>query len=215
MASGTASSQAAADAVRAFAQELHGGDRDYDSLLAAIGDSTKYVLIGEASHGTEDFYRERAEITKRLIVEKGFAAVALEADFPDTATVNAYVKGGLGRGADSIQALAEFNRFPGWMWRNTVMLEFLGWLRDFNATRPAEKKVGVYGLDLYSLVRAGCGVPVDQRAIHWQLEHRQPGRATLVCSTGPSARCWRTCARWTPQRPSGLPTSTRASAGTG
>lgn len=176
----TASSATVADAVRPFAQQLHGGDRDFDSLIKAIGDA-KYVLIGEASHGTHDFYRERAEITKRLIVEQGFAAVALEADFPDTATINAFVKGGLSRGAESIQALADFQRFPAWMWRNTVMLDFLGWLRDLNDGRPPEAKVGVYGLDLYSLVRAIVG------PCHWPRPTHLT-RAQYACAARPRSQ---------------------------
>lgn len=123
---------------------------DYDPLIASIGDS-RFVLIGEASHGTHEFYRERAEITKRLITEKGFNAVAVEADFPDAYRVNRYVRGDPGD-EDAVESLGGFKRFPAWMWRNADVLDFVGWLRAHNDDRaPSESKVGFYGLDLYSL----------------------------------------------------------------
>lgn len=124
--------------------------KDYDPLLDAIGDR-RLVLIGEASHGTHEFYRERAQITKRLIREKGFDAVAVEADFPDAYRVNRYVRGE-GNDPDAVESLGGFKRFPAWMWRNADVLDFVGWLRshndDLSNSRP---KVGFYGLDLYSL----------------------------------------------------------------
>jgi erythromycin esterase-like protein len=107
-------------------------------------------LIGEATHGTHEFYRERSFITRRLIVEKGFAAVAVEADWPDTYRVNRYVRGA-SRDEDAVQALADFGRFPTWMWRNADVLDFVGWLRTHNETQPADARAGFYGLDLYSL----------------------------------------------------------------
>src|SRR5271157_4915779 len=98
------------EAVRTAAHPLRGTADDYDSLLEFIGDS-RFVLIGEASHGTHEFYRERAQITKRLIREKGFEAVAVEADWPDADRVNRYVRG-RGSDADAIDALEGFKRFP-------------------------------------------------------------------------------------------------------
>jgi erythromycin esterase-like protein len=113
-----------------------------------IGDA-RFVLIGEASHGTHEFYRERAEITKRLIQEKGFTAVAVEADWPDAYRVNRYVRG-ISNDATSADALAGFDRFPTWMWRNTVVVNFVDWLREYNSTLPkTATKTGFYGLDLY------------------------------------------------------------------
>jgi erythromycin esterase-like protein len=109
------------------------------------------VLIGEASHGTHEFYQQRAEITKRLIREKGFTAVAVEADWPDAYRVNRYVRG-INNDASSLEALDGFKRFPVWMWRNTVVLDFVDWLRAYNdGVPPNSKKAGFYGLDLYSL----------------------------------------------------------------
>jgi len=124
--------------------------RDYDPLLALVGEA-RFVLIGEATHGTQEFYHERAEITKRLIVEKGFSAVAVEADWPDAYRVNRYVRG-QSDDSDARAALGDFQRFPTWMWRNTEVRAFVEWLRSFNAALPARtEQVGFYGLDLYSL----------------------------------------------------------------
>jgi erythromycin esterase-like protein len=137
-------------AVRKAARPLRGGAADYDPLLDLIG-NRHFVLIGEASHGTHEFYRERAQTTKRLIREKQFNAVAIEADWPDAYRVNRYVRGA-GDDAEVIDALAGFQRFPAWMWRNADVLDFAGWLRDHNDSAPAEStKVGLFGLDLYSL----------------------------------------------------------------
>ena len=137
-------------ALRAAAYPLAGSDRDYDPLMDRIGDA-RFALLGEASHGTHEFYRERAEITKRLIVEKDFTAVAVEADWPDAYRVNRYVRG-LSDDIDAVEALSGFRRFPTWMWRNTVVVEFVAWLRAHNdALPPDAPKVGFYGLDLYSL----------------------------------------------------------------
>src|SRR5215213_3504044 len=95
-----------------------GQKQDYDALINAIGTS-RFVLIGEASHGTHEFYQERAVITKRLLEEKGFDAVAVEADFPDAYRVNRYVNG-YDVDPDASEALSGFKRFPQWMWRNSV-----------------------------------------------------------------------------------------------
>jgi erythromycin esterase-like protein len=146
---GTTRAGAALAAVREGAQELTGRPTDYEDLLQLVGDA-RFALIGEASHGTHDFYHERAEITKRLIEEKGYTAVAVEADWPDAYRVNRYVRG-LSDDADANAALSGFKRFPAWMWRNTVVRDFVEWLRDHNESRPLEKRVGFYGIDLYSL----------------------------------------------------------------
>lgn len=136
--------------VRDAAQSLTGAAQDYDPLLQLIGDA-RFVLLGEASHGTHEFYRERAQITKRLIQEKGFNVVAVEADWPDAYRVNRYVRGA-GDDQESVDALAGFKRFPSWMWRNADVLDFVGWLRAYNdVLDPRRTKVGFYGLDLYSL----------------------------------------------------------------
>jgi erythromycin esterase-like protein len=129
---------------------LRGSAKDYDSLIRRVGDK-RVVLIGEASHGTHEFYRERAEITRRLIVEKGFRAVAAEADWPDAYRVNRYVRGG-DDDPSAEAALSGFRRFPAWMWRNDIVLDFVTWLRAHNASLQDEEQLaGFYGLDLYSL----------------------------------------------------------------
>jgi erythromycin esterase-like protein len=135
---------------------LTGASADYDALLEKIGDS-RFVLIGEASHGTHEFYNERARLTRRLIDEKGFHAVAVEADWPDAHRVNRYLHGH-GHDDDPIQALGDFTRFPRWMWRNNVVLRFITDLAEHNATLPEERRAGFYGLDLYSLYGAAGAV---------------------------------------------------------
>jgi erythromycin esterase-like protein len=129
---------------------LAGTAGDYDPLLAR-GGGARVVLIGEASHGTHEFYRERAAITKRLIAESGVTAVTAEADWPDAYRVNLYVRGESDDESPE-EALSDFRRFPSWMWRNQDVVEFVAWLREWNNALPAgAAKVGFYGLDLYSL----------------------------------------------------------------
>jgi erythromycin esterase-like protein len=135
--------------LRDVAHPLRGTSDDFDPLLALIG-GARFVLIGEASHGTHEFYRIRAEITKRLIREKGFQAVAVEADWPDAYRVNRFVHG-RGSDTDATDALGGFKRFPQWMWRNADVLDFVGWLRAHNEGQREDAKVGFYGLDLYSM----------------------------------------------------------------
>jgi len=139
-----------AEFVREIAQPLSGGVNDYDGLLKLIGNA-RFVLVGEATHGTHEFYSERAAITKRLIAEKGFSVVAIEADWPDSARVHRYVRSNTAD-ANANEALSGFRRFPIWMWRNTVVVEFVEWLRGFNRDiDPKRALVGFYGMDLYSL----------------------------------------------------------------
>ncbi len=145
------------DTIRTHAQPLADSPRDYDGLLERIGNA-RFVLLGEASHGSHEFYRSRAQITRRLIEEKGFAAVAVEADWPDAYQVNRYVRGA-SRDRSAVEASSGFERFPTWMWRNTDVMEFLEWLRQRNDARPADApKTGFYGLDLYSLYASVAAV---------------------------------------------------------
>lgn len=136
------------NAIRRSAHPMVGETEDFDPLLKAVGDS-RLVLIGEASHGTHEFYRLRAQVTKRLITEKDFTAVAVEADWPDAYRVNQYVRFE-SDDEDAVDALSGFQRFPAWMWRNADVLDFVGWLRNYNEHRHSHR-VGFYGLDLYSL----------------------------------------------------------------
>ena len=131
---------------------LDGTERPYDRLLETIGDA-RFVLLGEASHGTHEFYRERARITQQLILQKGFDAVAVEADWPDAHRVDRFIRG-TSDDRTPEEALSTFDRFPQWMWRNHDVCDFVAWLR-VNAPR-----VGFYGLDLYSL-HASIEVVID------------------------------------------------------
>ena len=141
---------AVARIVGAEVQPLAGEPSDFDRLLDLVGNA-RFVLLGEASHGTHEFYRIRSEITKRLITGYGFTAVAVEADWPDAYRVNRFVRGE-STDADATDALGGFRRFPQWMWRNADILDFVGWLRAHNdGLRSTNDRVGFYGLDLYSL----------------------------------------------------------------
>ena len=160
------------DAVAAIRREAHpltGDHRDYDALMGHLGDA-RIVLLGEASHGTHEFYRERARITKRLIAEHGFTAVAIEGDWPDAYRVNRYVRGSRDD-ADAEEALRGFRRFPTWMWRNADVLDFVGWLRAHNeSVRRGSQQAGFYGLDLYSLA-------ASMEAVVSYLEGQDPAAA--------------------------------------
>ncbi|CAG8562552.1 18620_t:CDS:10, partial [Racocetra persica] len=137
----------------------------FDKLMEAIG-SARVVMIGEASHGTSDFYRERIYLTQRLITEKGFTAVCVEADYPDSMTINKYIKNIAPPTVKTpIDSLQDFKRFPLWMWRNEEMLNYIDWCRRYNDKLEAEgkgyyDKVSFYGLDLYSL-NASCEAVID------------------------------------------------------
>ena len=122
---------------------------DEDALVDYLAQG-RIVMLGEATHGTHEFYALRAALTRRLIAEHGFCAVVIEGDWPDAWRVNRYVRGP-DADADADEALAGFRRFPTWMWRNTVVREFVEWLRQHNATRPHRQGAGFYGMDLYSL----------------------------------------------------------------
>ncbi|HVQ40732.1 MAG TPA: erythromycin esterase family protein [Vicinamibacterales bacterium] len=158
-------------AIRHIAQPLDADAPDYDAVLEHIGDA-RLVLLGEATHGTHEFYQERARITERLIVEHGFTAVALEADWPDAYRVNRYVRGE-GADRDAEESLRDFRRFPSWMWRNAAFLDFTGWLRDYNVAAPDQQRAGVYGLDLYNLFASIEEASPDRdRTSSWNLRER-------------------------------------------
>ena len=140
------------DAIRAAAERTDGTDRDFDGLVEAIGERP-FVLLGEATHGTREFYRMRADITRRLIIERGFDAVAVEADWPDAYRLNRYVRGDLGT-TSLLEAFSDFRRFPTWMWRNEEVSRFIAWLHGHNAGQTDATAVGFYGLDMYSMYRS-------------------------------------------------------------
>lgn len=124
------------------------GPRDYDRIVERAG-AAQVVLIGEATHGTEEFYAIRAELTRQLVEDKGFRLVVIEADWPDALHAHRYASGQAPQDGP-VEALAEFRRFPAWMWRNTVMTGFMAWLRDWNRAHP-QARTGLFGMDLYSM----------------------------------------------------------------
>jgi erythromycin esterase-like protein len=138
--------------IRRDAVPLHDTD-SYSKVIDLVGDA-QLVLLGEATHGTHEFYRARLEITKQLLLKKGFYAIAVESDWPDALRLSRYLAG---RGQDHTpeEALGDFERFPRWMWRNTDIVALAQWLHDYNATLPELKdKISFFGLDLYSLHRS-------------------------------------------------------------
>jgi erythromycin esterase-like protein len=139
----------AAKGLQSLATPLATAD-DLGPLLDRIGDS-RFVLLGEASHGTSEFYTWRAELTKRLIAERGFTIIGVEGDWPDCYRVNRYVKSRADSGESAEAVLHAFDRWPTWMWANRDIAEFAEWLRDFNDRRVDSAKAGFYGLDVYSL----------------------------------------------------------------
>jgi erythromycin esterase-like protein len=134
--------------VREAAIPLTGGERDYDALMAMVGDA-RFVLLGEATHGTHEFYRERARITRRLIEEKGFTGMVIEGDWPDAERVHRYVRGEAG--APEAVLTGAFTRFPLWMWANEDVRALAEWMRGFNARVDPSRQAGFYGMDVYSL----------------------------------------------------------------
>lgn len=124
--------------------------RDLDPLMERIGDS-RFVLLGEASHGTHEYYTWRTAITQRLVEEKGFSFVAVEGDWPDCYRLNRFVKGYKDSGLTEEEVLRKFDRWPTWMWANWEVAALLQWMKDYNNNVVKNRKVGFYGLDVYSL----------------------------------------------------------------
>jgi erythromycin esterase-like protein len=138
--------------VQQHVQALTGKNHDFNALVDYIGDA-QVVLLGESTHGTHEFYEARARITQKLIQEKGFNTVAIEGDWPDTNRANRFIQAN--RPSETApQALEDFKRFPTWMWRNREILALVEWLQKHNSAQEPKKKVGFYGLDLYSLHRS-------------------------------------------------------------
>ena len=151
------------DAVRVAVHPLTGAAADHDRFRELAGDAP-LVLLGGATHGTHEFYRERAEITRRLITESQFTALALEADGPGVQRVDRYVRHA-GDDGDAAQALGDLRRFPAWVWRNTDVVEFVEWLRTHNdAQAPDARKVGLSGLDRDDLQAACKDLVVNRRS---------------------------------------------------
>jgi erythromycin esterase-like protein len=135
--------------IRSLARPLEGA-ADLEPLVRACGDA-RFVCLGEASHGTHEFYSWRAALSCRLIVEHGFRWIGVEGDWPDCWRINRWVQGRENQRLTAVQLLAGFERWPTWMWANREVAEFLTWLHDWNLRRPEPDRVGFYGLDVYSL----------------------------------------------------------------
>ncbi|SNZ13986.1 erythromycin esterase [Terribacillus aidingensis] len=126
------------------------GPADLDQLKDAAGDA-KFVLLGEASHGTSEFYTVRAELTKKLITEREFSIVAVEGDWPACQAVNRYIKGYDTKHNTARDVLSSFNRWPTWMWANEEIIDLIEWMKNHNEKHETQPKVGFYGIDMYSL----------------------------------------------------------------
>ena len=126
------------------------GTKDLDPLMERIG-GAHHVLLGEASHGTHEYYTWRTAITKRLIQEKGFNFIAVEGDWPDCYKINRFIKGYEDQDKAAVDVLKSFDRWPTWMWANWEVVSLIDWLKEYNADLPANKRIGFYGLDVYSL----------------------------------------------------------------
>ncbi len=137
------------DQVRELALPLERPE-DLDPLIERIGDA-RYVLLGEASHGTSEYYAWRSEISKRLISERGFSFIAVEGDWPDCYRVNRYARGWPESGSSAYEVLYRYERWPTWMWGNREVVDLVEWLRSYNDGRAEEARAGFYGLDVYSL----------------------------------------------------------------
>ena len=125
---------------------LSNSEQDYDSLLQSIGDS-HIVCIGDGSHGTKEFYQERAKITQLLIQKMGFQTITVEADWPDCLAIHHYIQSSSSY-KSAKDALNEFSRFPKWMWKNETVLEFIEWCKDYNC-QHTDSPIGFFGLDMY------------------------------------------------------------------
>src|SRR5205085_2981591 len=173
-------SRALATELRRRTQPLHDAS-DLDPLIDRIGDA-RYVLLGEASHGTSEYYTWRAELSKWLIREKGFSFVAVEGDWPDCYRVNRYAKNYPSSGATAREVLHAFDRWPTWMWANEEIVDLVEWLRRYNDQRrlTEDRRVGFYGLDVYSLWDS-------MRAVVDYLEHIDP---QLAANAKRAYRCF-------------------------
>ncbi|MFC0271713.1 erythromycin esterase family protein [Metabacillus herbersteinensis] len=137
------------EAIKNHANAIHATE-DLIPLIDEIKDE-QFVLLGESSHGTSEFYKIRAELSKKLIVEKEFTFLAVEGDWPACQKINRYIKGFDQVHKNARDVLKSFNRWPTWMWANEEMIDLIEWLKDYNHKQSSDKKVGFYGIDIYSL----------------------------------------------------------------
>ncbi|MCP2260710.1 Erythromycin esterase homolog [Streptoalloteichus tenebrarius] len=188
----------AIDQIRSAGVSLRSAE-DLDPLVRRIGDA-HLVLLGEATHGTSEFYRWRAELTRRLVAEHGFSLVAVEGDWPDCHAVHRSVVGVEGAPEDPRDALLAFTRWPTWMWANEEVVDFARWLRRHNETRPHERRVGFHGLDVYSLWDSLHAV-LDYLRENAP-EHLESAMAAYRCFEpyGEDPQAFAMAARFTPER---------------
>lgn len=159
----TTGQPAAVAAIRAAARPITGSPQDHQDILEAARPA-RWVLLGESTHGTHDFYRERARISERLIAEQGAQAIAIEGDWSATWRVNLYVRG-LGGDRSAEEALGGFSDFPRWMWPNTAFRDLVERVRAINLARPPAQRVGIYGMDVYDLFDAADFVVAELRRV--------------------------------------------------
>jgi erythromycin esterase-like protein len=185
------------DAVRELARPLR-SDADLDDLIRRAAD-VRLVLIGEATHGTQEFYAWRDRLTRRLVAEAGFGFVAVEGDWPDCRRVHRFVVGDPSSPTDAGEVLRQYDRWPTWMWANTAVRDAVAWLREHNADLPVEQRVGFHGLDVYSLQRSMRAV------LDWVGEHEPDlaaaARAAYACFEpfGPDPFDYARAIRWVPE----------------
>jgi erythromycin esterase-like protein len=185
-------SERAADEIRSLARPLTSA-ADLDPLVEKVADR-RLVCLGEASHGTGDFYRWRAELSRRLIEERGFTWIGVEGDWPDCWRINRWVRGLADTELDARGVLRGFERWPTWMWANHEVADFLDWLRDWNLARGPQQRVGFYGLDVYSLWDS-LRVIMDWVRVHAPAVYETASRAWLCFlpyGEDPHRYAWRT-----------------------
>ncbi|MBK5231278.1 MAG: erythromycin esterase family protein, partial [Thermoleophilia bacterium] len=130
-------------------------DDDLDQLITSIADA-RVVMLGEATHGTAEFYDWRRRITRRLVIEHGFGFVAVEGDWPDAARIDNWIRGAAGGAsrAEARRLLSQLDRWPTWMWANEQVAELVEWMARYNSGRPPFEQVRFHGLDVYSLYKS-------------------------------------------------------------
>jgi erythromycin esterase-like protein len=183
--------------IRAVARPLRTGD-DLDALVDRVGDA-RLVLVGEATHGTHEFYAWRDRLTRRLVTEKGFGFVAVEGDWPDCRSIHRYVVGAPDGPAEADEVLRGYDRWPTWMWANTAVRDAVAWLAEHNAALPPARRVGFHGLDVYSLHRS------MREVVDW-LRANEPDAADAALEAyacfepfGPDPFAYAHATRWVPE----------------
>jgi erythromycin esterase-like protein len=192
--------QGVAALLAAAARPVTGGGEDYRDIVAAAGGAHR-VLLGESTHGTHEFYRERGRISEMLIRDHGFNAVAVEGDWTPIRRINDYVRG-LGSDRSAEQAMGGLTGFPKWMWRNAEFRDFVERLRVLNLARPAAERVGLYGMDVYDLFGAADAVTAYLRSANPAAAKQAEahyrcfrGHSRNAHAYGEATRSGRTCQR--------------------